>query len=135
MVTTKQFNPQELERIFREQKLHVTAAVNAYLCVARQCADRVRIFKKTPGFEKQVDKFEDLKQKFMWKALKTAMVEKEQHWRFIEDADYFKDRLRQKYNDLDFVTNLDDLRALLEVTRLENIQQFIKDNVAIEQFI
>ncbi|MCT3397815.1 hypothetical protein, partial [Lentilactobacillus hilgardii] len=81
MVTTKQLNPQELERIFREQKLHVTAAVNAYLCVARQCADRVRIFKKTPGFEKQVDKFEDLKQKFMWKALKTAMVEKEQHWR------------------------------------------------------
>ncbi|MCT3397855.1 hypothetical protein, partial [Lentilactobacillus hilgardii] len=81
MVTTKQLNQQELEKIFREQKLHVTAAVNAYLDIARQCADRVRILKKTPGFEKQVDKFEDLKQKFMWKALKTAMVEKEQHWR------------------------------------------------------
>jgi hypothetical protein len=134
-VTTKQLDQQELEKIFREQNLHVTAAVNAYLGVARQCADRVRIFKKTRGFEKQVDKFENLKQEFMWKALKTAMVEKEQHWRFIEDADYFKDRLKQKYSDLDFVTDLDDLRALLEVTRLENIQQFIKDNVAIEQFI
>ncbi|MCH4164974.1 MAG: hypothetical protein LKF37_09405 [Lentilactobacillus diolivorans] len=135
MMLTKQLDSQELEKVFREQKLHVTAAVNAYLGVARQCADRVRIFKKTPGFEKQVDKFDDLKQKFMWKALKTAMVEKEQHWRFIEDADYFKDRMKQKYGDLDFINDLDDLRARLEVAVLKNIQQSLKDNVAIEQFI
>ncbi|KRM01641.1 hypothetical protein FD41_GL001529 [Lentilactobacillus farraginis DSM 18382 = JCM 14108] len=71
----------------------------------------------------------------MHRALEDAAIEKEQHWRFIEDADYFIDRLRQKYGDLDFVTDVDDLRRLAEVYHVANLQQDLKNHIALEHML
>lgn len=134
-MATKLLDQHELEKIFKEQELHITAAVRVYLDVARQYAERIRELKDKPGFEQPVKDYTQQKQEAMWQAVQTAMVEQQQHWRFIEDADYFIDRLRQKYGDLDFVTDVDDLKRLAEVYHVANLQQDLKNHIALEHML
>lgn len=134
-MTTKQLDAQELEKIFHEQQYHVTAAVKVYLDIARQCTRRIQEFQDKPGYESQLTQATVRKEQAMHRALEDAAIEKEQHWRFIEDANYFKDAIQQKYGDIDFISNTDDLQRLLEVYRVANLQQELKDSTALEHML
>ncbi|EHO52239.1 hypothetical protein HMPREF9104_01176 [Lentilactobacillus kisonensis F0435] len=120
-------NKQEIKETFQKNDLHVTQAVKILLKQASLYAKRIKAFKESDE-KLNADKIaecEEQRAKYIYKAIKTAAKEKQQHWRFIEDQRYYNDKFNDKYGDIDFATNWNDIELIgfylpLGITRKES---------------
>lgn len=127
-------NKQEIKETFQKNDLHVTQAVKILLKQASLYAKRIKVFKESDE-KLNADKIADCEEqraKYIYKAIETATKEKQQHWRFIEDQRYYNDKFNDKYGDIDFATNWDDIERLAFIYRLELLEKNQKEKGALE---
>ncbi|QUX05588.1 hypothetical protein KE627_00005 [Lentilactobacillus buchneri] len=70
--------------------------------------------------------------KYIYEAIEVADMEKKQHWRLLEDKMHYLHELNDQYGDVDFVNNLDDLKKLMLIYRLEDMAVNQQKNEALE---
>lgn len=127
-------NKQEIKETFQKNDLHVTQAVKILLKQASLYAKRIKVFKESDE-KLNADKIADCEEqraKYIYEAIEVADMEKKQHWRLLEDKAHYLHELNDKYGDLDFVNDLDDLKKLMLIYRLEDMAVNQQKNEALE---
>lgn len=127
-------NKQEIKETFQQNDLHVTQAVKILLKQASLYAKRIKVFKESDE-KLNADKIADCEEqraKYIYEAIEVADMEKKQHWRLLEDKAHYLHELNDKYGDLDFVNDLDDLKKLMLIYRLEDMAVNQQKNEALE---
>lgn len=127
-------NKQEIKETFQKNDLHVTQAVKILLKQASLYAKRIKVFKESDE-KLNADKIADCENsraKYICEAIEVADMEKKQHWRLLEDKVHYLHELNDKYGDLDFVNDFDDLKKLLLIYRLEDMAVNQQKNKALE---
>lgn len=127
-------NKQEIKETFQKNDLHVTQAVKILLKQASLYAKRIKVFKESDE-KLNADKIADCEEqraKYIYEAIEVADREKKQHWRLLEDKAHYLHELNDKYGDLDFVNDFDDLKKLLLIYRLEDMAVNQQKNEALE---
>ena len=127
-------NKQEIKETFQKNDLHVTQAVKILLKQASLYAKRIKVFKESDE-KLNADKIADCENsraKYICEAIEVADMEKKQHWRLLEDKTHYLHELNDKYGDVDFINDLEDLKKLLLIYRLEDMAVNQQKNKALE---
>lgn len=128
MMSNQYMSKDELKELFEKEDLHVTKAVAILLKQAGRYTTRV----KNLHDKSQLEAFENIRAKYIYEAIEVADMEKKQHWRLLEDKVHYLHELNDKYGDLDFVNDFDDLKKLLLIYRLEDMAVNQQKNEALE---
>lgn len=123
---------EQLAQSFKEDHLHVTEGVKICLRQAAIYTKRIKVAQSTEGADSTYKQSCEGRAKYMYLAIETAEEEKEQHWRYVEDSDWFETQMHDKYGDLDFVTDVDDLKKLLKIYRLLDMADEQREQHSIE---
>lgn len=112
-------NNQELKELFTKEDLHITKAVAILLKQAALYTKRIHVLQDS----QQLADCENERAKYIYKAIEVATIEKQQHCRLIEDKERYLDAMNDKYGDVDFINDLKDLKKLVLIYRLENLDE------------
>ena len=118
----------ELKELFIREDYHVTKAVVILLKQAGRYATRAENLQD----KSQLEACENSRAKYICEAIEVADMEKKQHWRLLEDKAHYLHELNDKYGDLDFVNDFDNLKKLLLIYRLEEMAVNQQKNEALE---
>ena len=118
----------ELKELFIREDYHVTKAVVILLKQAGRYATRAENLQD----KSQLEACENSRAKYICEAIEVADMEKKQHWRLLEDKAHYLHELNDKYGDVDFINDLEDLKKLLLIYRLEDMAVNQQKNEALE---
>ena len=118
----------ELKELFIREDYHVTKAVVILLKQAGRYATRTKNLQD----KSQLEACENSRAKYIYEAIEVADMEKKQHWRLLEDKTHYLHELNDKYGDVDFINDLEDLKKLLLIYRLEDMAVNQQKNEALE---
>ncbi|MDH5108482.1 hypothetical protein [Lentilactobacillus kefiri] len=118
----------ELKELFIREDYHVTKAVVILLKQAGRYATRAENLQD----KSQLEACENSRAKYICEAIEVADMEKKQHWRLLEDKMHYLHELNDKYGDVDFINDLEDLKKLLLIYRLEDMAVNQQKNEALE---
>lgn len=128
MMSNQYMSKDELKELFEKEDLHVTKAVAILLKQAGRYTTRVKNLQD----KSQLEACENSRAKYIYEAIEVADMEKKQHWRLLEDKMHYLHELNDQYGDVDFVNNLDDLKKLMLIYRLEDMAVNQQKNEALE---
>ncbi|GHP13001.1 hypothetical protein YK48G_04260 [Lentilactobacillus fungorum] len=128
-------NKDEIKQTFVDNDLHVTQAVKILLKQAALYTERIHVFKQSGEklFADKIKACDEQRAKYIYKAIEVASEEKQQHWRFLEDQHYYKSQLVDKYGDLDFINSLKDLKRLVLIYELQEMENNQNKKRALER--
>ena len=118
----------ELKELFIREDYHVTKAVVILLKQAGRYATRAENLQD----KSQLEACENSRAKYICEAIEVADMEKKQHWRLLEDKTHYLHELNDKYGDVDFVNDSEDLKKLLLIYRLRDMAVNQQKNEALE---
>ena len=118
----------ELKELFIREDYHVTKSVVILLKQAGRYATRAENLQD----KSQLEACENSRAKYIYEAIEVADMEKKQHWRLLEDKTHYLHELNDKYGDVDFVNDLEDLKKLLLIYRLGDMAVNQQKNEALE---
>ena len=128
MMSNQYMSKDELKELFEKEDLHVTKAVAILLKQAVRYTTRVNNLQD----KSQLEACENSRAKYICEAIEVADMEKKQHWRLLEDKTHYLHELNDKYGDVDFVNDLEDLKKLLLIYRLGDMAVNQQKNEALE---
>lgn len=90
----------EYKAVMEDSKLEESILVKFFLNEAARCQKYIKTLKNHDSPDAVIEKQRRRKEEFIWQAIFTALDEKEQGWRYVEDGEKVKPMLLQQIEDI-----------------------------------